>query len=264
MSTEQLSELRAIASKTAQRAYVPYSGSEEAAILLLSDGRWIPGVRVESASYSLVIQPLLNAVTTAVALDRTDVVAAVMSRPLTPSERNYAALNTILKELQPRASDALVGRDGSLPEASEAISPFVREGSDLTAEAALDLARDVAGRAYVPESDFPVGCVVCTSGTAYVPGVNVEHPDWNHIICAERNAVGTCMSYGLQDEVVSMHLTCLKDPTATPCGACRQLLVELVPTAALWMDRGEAPPAQSDPLTLLPGSFNGEHLSSRT
>lgn len=264
MPTEQLSRLRAIASKTSERAFVPYSGSRDAAVLLLSDGRWIPGVRVESASYSLVIQPLLNVVTTAVALNRTDVVAAVMTRPLTPTERTYVALDPMLRDLQPQASDALVTNLDALPHPKEPLPPFVQDDLDLADGDAINLAREIAERARVPESDFPVGCIVRIPGAGYVPGVNVEHPDWNQILCAERNAIGTCVSYGLTDRISSIHLTCLNDPGATPCGACRQLLVELAPTATLWMDRGERAPAQSDPITLLPGSFNGERLSSKT
>jgi cytidine deaminase len=87
----------------------------------------------------------------------------------------------------------------------------------------------------------------------------VEHPDWARILCAERNALGTVQSYALS-EPEHLFLTCDEDPEGTPCGACRQLLVELAPDTTLWMDRHSEPPEQSTISALLPGSFRGHAL----
>ena len=54
----------------------------------------------------------------------------------------------------------------------------------------------------MPASRFPVGGVLAVAGRL-VPAVNVEpHADparaeWTHVLCAERNALGTACSYGL-------------------------------------------------------------------
>ena len=122
----------------------------------------------------------------------------------------------------------------------------------------MALARRTAERAVVPESGFSVGCVLETSG-GLVPGVNVEHADWSRTLCAERGALGTAVSYGLGG-FGRLFLSCVQDPKGTPCGACRQLLVELAPEAALWMDRGGAPPEAASPARLMPGSFTGDAL----
>ena len=58
---ETVDMLRREARAAAARAYVPYSGRGAAAVMLLADGLWVPGVRVESASFSLVIPALVNA-----------------------------------------------------------------------------------------------------------------------------------------------------------------------------------------------------------
>jgi len=104
-----------------------------------------------------------------------------------------------------------------------------------------------------------VGALFETDTGHRVPGVNVEHPDWARILCAERNALGTVQSYAL-GAVVRGFLSCVDDPGGTPCGACRQWLAELAPASNLWMDRHDAPPARTSVSDLLPGSFRGRTL----
>ena len=244
------------------RAHVPFSGEPTTAILLLADGTWIPGARVESAAYSLTIPALQNAYTTAVALGRgADVVAFVLSRPFRREESLY------VEELphgpyDAWAADAWIRDPGSangpLPALDGAVSPFLNRHVADAAEG-LRSARSAAERAHVPSSHFPVGAVAETAEGRLVPGANVEHPDWARILCAERNALGTVQSYGV-GPVVRLFLTCLEDPDGTPCGACRQLLAERAPDLDLWMDRHDAAPEQSAISSLLPGSFRGHAL----
>lgn len=255
-----LNALRDRARAAEQHAYVPFSGDPEAAVLLLEDGTWIPGVRVESATFSLSIPPLLNAYTTAVTLGHQDIVAAVLNRPLRPAER-------VFLDATPHASFQQAGPDAyvkatSLPKIRQRLSPFLEASAPETPTEGIRQARAVAEGAYVPASRFPVGCILTTADGRCIPGVNVEHPDWMHILCAERNALGTAYSYGYTD-LDALYLSCPTDPAASPCGACRQLLVELAPEATLWMDRGSAPPDKAHPDSLLPGSFSGQALARR-
>ncbi len=256
---ETLDILRQKARTAALRAYVPYSAQRDAAVLLLADGTWAPGVRVESASFSLVIPPLVNAFTTAVAAGRTDVVAVALNRPFLPEEAAYAR-STPAGSFREAAADVFVATDAhALPAVGDRLVPFLDAPTPVDPAEGLTLAREVAQRAYVPESDFPVGCVLVVEGGRLVPGVNVEHADWSRILCAERNALGTALSWGLTG-LETLYLTCLKDRSGSPCGACRQLLAELAPAAAVWMDRGEAPPEVTSPGQLLPGAFHGQAL----
>lgn len=242
-----------------ERAYVPYSGSRIATVFLLSDGSLIPGVRVESASFSLVIPAVLNGYTTAIAFQRTDVQAVVQSEPFGPEDQLF--LETILERSLKKVSDeAYIRVRGGLPRISGEMDPFVKvrelEGEDQ----AIRLVREVAQNAFVPESTFPVGCILDTGSGRFIPGVNVENRDWTRVLCAERNALGTAISYGIRD-IKSLYLTCPEDWSCTPCGACRQLLAEIVPDAKLFMDRGKEPPVQASPRDLLPGFFTGHFLS---
>lgn len=262
-----IAALRRLVSSLADRSYVPYSGRAEAALLLLSDGGWIPGVRVENASFSLTMPPLLNAWTSAVALGRTDVVAIILSRPYPEAEVHYASKlpsaaaapfaseSPSLDDLIQQAPDILASE--ALPKLRGPVSPFLSAETPLDAAATLALARTIAQRAFVPESNYHVGCIIELEDGRLVPGVNVEHEDWLHIVCAERNALGTCASYQLGSPR-AVYLSVPNDDRASPCGACRQWLVELAPSAELWMDRGKQAPAFSTPSDLLPDSFSGE------
>jgi len=242
---------------------VPFSGTPTAALLLLDNGEWIPGVRVESASYSLTLPALLNAFTTAVALERAaDVAAFVLSRPFRREEGLY------VEELphgpyEAWAEDIWIksdyAADGTLPLPTDALAPSQETDAILDAESGLDEVRTLFERAYVPSSHFPVAALIETTDGSLIPGVNVEHPDWGRILCAERNALGTVHSYALSD-IRRLFLSCKHDADGTPCGACRQLLAELAPESILWMDRHDDAPAQTTVSDLLPGSFRGRAL----
>ena len=54
--------------KLLDKAYAPYSKFQVAAIVLMKDGKYIPGVNVENASYGATICAERNAITTAVAM----------------------------------------------------------------------------------------------------------------------------------------------------------------------------------------------------
>ena len=256
---ETFDRLRREAQGALACAYVPYSGHAAAAVLLLSDGSWVPGVRVESASFSLVLPALVNAFTTTMAIGRADVVAVAFSQPFRSEDTAY--IQAVPTGPFRQAADDVFVSTGleALPEPGGRLDPFLPGPPPEAPEAGMALARTVAQRAYIPESAFPVGCVLLTEGGQVVPGVNVEHTDWSRVLCAERNALGTVRSWGL-GEVQTLYLTCLKDTGCSPCGACRQLLAELAPNATVWMDRQNDPPEATSPAQLLPGAFQGQGL----
>lgn len=245
-----------------RRAYVPYSNRPDAALIVLSDGSWIPGVRVESASFSLTIPALLNAVTTALCGGRSDIAAVFLSRPVVPVER-AAMQSAPLEQLAEVEPDFFSHSSEAILSPLREWNPRLHAAFPNSPEDGIRMARLVAEKAFVPESNFPVGCVVETVDGMLIPGVNVEHSDWSRVLCAERNALGTVVSYGY-GAPKSIYLSCLRDVKGTPCGACRQLMSELAPQSTLWMDRGDQSPESSDPLTLLPGSFTGTSIPKKS
>jgi homotetrameric cytidine deaminase len=245
-----------------ERAYTPFSEAPTAAVLLLDDGRWVPGVRVESASYSLTLPALVNAYTTAVAAGVGHRAAAfVLSRPFRREEALYVE-ELVEGPYEAAADDAWLrgswAGDGALPAVGDRLGAALHEDVG-DAPAGVELARQVATQAYVPASNYAVGAILECEDGRLVPGVNVEHPDWARILCAERNALGTVQSYGFSAPK-HLFLTCNQDPDGTPCGACRQLLAELAPDTTLWMDRHSEAPERSTVSALLPGSFRGQAL----
>lgn len=252
-----LSRLEGLADSVAERSYAPYSGVGAGCVILLSDGTWVPGARVENASFPLLIPAAMNAVSTAVAAGRRDFVAAVSNRPFGGADQDY------LGAFLPGATFTDRTATSSLPlvHIREKLEPLIKPGTAGDADL-LSFTREVASRALVPESDFPVGCILETTNGGLIPGCNVEHADWNLTLCAERNAIGTAVTYGL-NPWRRLHVSCVKDPTGSPCGACRQVLVEHAPDMPLVMDRGDEIPEIRTAADLLPAYFGGTVLRKK-
>ena len=105
-----------------------------------------------------------------------------------------------------------------------------------SAEELLVAARLAAESAHCPYSNFHVGAAVrCSDGTV-VTGCNVENASYGLTICAERVALFSCVVQGLQPiELAVSCVDALDDaPPASrmPCGACRQVMQELMPHQA--------------------------------
>ena len=78
-----------------------------------------------------------------------------------------------------------------------------------------------AERAYAPYSRFPVGAALRAADGRVVEGVNVENAAYPLGMCAERTAIARAVAEGYRPgELEALAVT------ASPCGGCRQWLVE--------------------------------------
>jgi cytidine deaminase len=81
---------------------------------------------------------------------------------------------------------------------------------------------EVAAQAYAPYSGFLVGAAVRARDGRVFVGVNVENAAYPLGVCAEKSALTAAVTAGCRPgdfEAVGI--------TASPCGGCRQWLVEM-------------------------------------
>jgi cytidine deaminase len=112
----------------------------------------------------------------------------------------------------------------------------------------LAAADAVAARAYAPYSSFNVGCAVLTRDGRVIEGVNVENAAYPLGICAERTAFGRAIAEGYRPgDFVTAAIT------ASPCGGCRQWLLEMGVGRVIFRNGGRIVVLTPD--ELLPESF---------
>jgi cytidine deaminase len=86
-------------------------------------------------------------------------------------------------------------------------------------------AKAASAHAYCPHSGFAVGAAVrCPDGRVFA-GCNVENASYGLAVCAERNAVFQAVAAGVR-EIVAVAVYTPTPAYSTPCGACRQVLLE--------------------------------------
>ena len=84
----------------------------------------------------------------------------------------------------------------------------------------------VRERAYAPYSRFLVGAALRAADGTIFAGCNVENASYGLTICAERNAIAQAIAAGTRDFTA---VAVVSENGVTPCGACRQVLVEFGP-----------------------------------
>jgi len=92
-----------------------------------------------------------------------------------------------------------------------------------TEQALVQAARAVRAHAYAPHSSYAVGAAVLTDDGRMFAGCNVENASYGLSVCAERVAVFSAIAAGARRLVAAA--VCTPDG-GTPCGACRQVLLE--------------------------------------
>jgi cytidine deaminase len=104
----------------------------------------------------------------------------------------------------------------------------------MTDEQLIALARAAALRAYAPYSRFSVGCAIESVDGDIVTGANMENACYRLGLCAEQSALTAAQhAFGL-DKVKRIAVAggdgsgaeLRGEATVTPCGGCRQALLE--------------------------------------
>ena len=97
----------------------------------------------------------------------------------------------------------------------------------MTDEQLLDLARAAAAKAYAPYSNFHVGCAVESVDGEVVTGANMENACYRLGLCAEQSALTAAQHrFGLDKVARIAVIGGSGDVVCTPCGGCRQAILE--------------------------------------
>ena len=121
------------------------------------------------------------------------------------------------------------------------------------------VAKSAAARAWCPHSAFPVGAALLVEGGRIVAGCNVENASFGLTNCAERSALFSALSQGVDRTALrAMLVYAPKVPVISPCGACRQVMAELMDPHCSVYCLGYDPAAsrQWSVRDLLPGAFH--------
>ena len=91
-------------------------------------------------------------------------------------------------------------------------------------------------RAYAPYSRFKVGAALLLADGTIVHGSNIENASYGLSVCAERTALWRAVLDGRRD-FVAIAVAAGPRTSASPCGACRQVLHEFAPgILVIWRD----------------------------
>jgi len=97
---------------------------------------------------------------------------------------------------------------------------------DIDWDALRSAATEAAANAYAPYSHLHVGAAALTDSGEVVTGVNVENASFGLTFCAEVSLIGKAMTDGL-GRPVALVATDSDGNVLTPCGRCRQILIEM-------------------------------------
>lgn len=82
---------------------------------------------------------------------------------------------------------------------------------------------------YSPYSNFKVGAAILTKSGQIFTGTNIENASFGLTICAERNAMFQAYAKGFRKgDFLSILVIGDTDEPISPCGACRQVMLELL------------------------------------
>jgi cytidine deaminase len=189
-----------------KRIYNPYSEITQTAVLQGKSGKLYAGVRIENLSFPLTIDAVAVAV------------SSCLSEGDRPAELFMPDKPDRLAESWCKEFNISCTR-GNPPD-RELFDPVVLKGENEP----LVVLKKTVEHAHVPNSDFRVAALIETDN-GYVTGTNIETEAWVNGLCAERVALAKTIASGI-NTIRAIHIYAPKADFLSPCGACRQVLIE--------------------------------------
>ena len=127
-----------------------------------------------------------------------------------------------------------------------------------------NIAKQASENAYAPYSNFKVGASLVTKDGKVYKGCNVENASYGLTNCAERTCLFGAYAHGVKKEdIVMMCIYSPKNHVVSPCGACRQVMSELIPSdCEVILAYGENGIIKTNMKELLPLSFTSEDMEN--
>jgi cytidine deaminase len=124
-------------------------------------------------------------------------------------------------------------------------------------EQLIDEARKARERAYAPYSKFRVGAALETKDGKLFYGCNVENAAYGLCNCAERTALFAAVAAGYRPgQFKTLAVIGQTDRPIAPCGACRQVMIELgTPALEVVLSNLAGKVEVTSAAALLPGAF---------
>ncbi len=127
-------------------------------------------------------------------------------------------------------------------------------------EKIIEQTRKYLKNAYVPYSNFRVAACVETNDQLYF-GANIENASYGLSNCGERSALFYAYSHGVRKEdIKAIYVVTTADTITTPCGACRQVMAELMPRDAKVILANDDETQTYTVEGLLPHAFDAESM----
>ncbi|OEH86161.1 cytidine deaminase [Desulfuribacillus stibiiarsenatis] len=119
----------------------------------------------------------------------------------------------------------------------------------------IQAALEAMEKAYAPYSKFSVGAAILTAKGNIYKGCNIENASYGLTNCAERTAIFKAVSEG-EREVVAVSVAGATEEPISPCGACRQVLVEFCkPETPVYLTNVKGDVLETTVAGLLPYAF---------
>ena len=118
------------------------------------------------------------------------------------------------------------------------------------------------GKAYTPYSHFQVGAALATRDGKVYHGCNIENASYGLTNCAERTALFSAIADGQRPEdFVAIAVCGDTEQPISPCGACRQVMLELAgPALPVFLSNLAGAITETTPAQLLPGAFSASDM----
>ena len=132
-------------------------------------------------------------------------------------------------------------------------------------EKLVQLAYEASLNSYSPYSKFPVGAALVTKDGKIYKGCNVENASFGLTNCAERTCLFSAYADGVRSNDIALFALYSKNETlVSPCGACRQVMVELLPQdCKIYMAYGkDFKVVETTIKELVPFAFSSEDLNN--